>query len=179
MPNTCCVPKCKGNYNQENRVVVFSFPKNEELLQKWMKAIPRENLVVTKNTRVCEKHFQNDDIERHTSFYKESSGETLTAKLKKPRLKYGAIPSIFPNCPKYLSSVKNIRDDPIKKKRYLEEKHINKALEDSLRSKEDFDKRFAFSNFNEMKKCFQLNEVPSFWSIIEKDQNLIFLAIQN
>lgn len=52
MPNTCCVTNCNGNYNAENKVCIFSFPKDEELLQKWIKAIPRENFVVTKNTKV-------------------------------------------------------------------------------------------------------------------------------
>ncbi|GBM97339.1 hypothetical protein AVEN_94580-1 [Araneus ventricosus] len=87
MPNTCCVTNCRGNYDAENKVAVFSFPKVEELKLKWIQAIPRRDLVVTKNTKVCEKHFTDDDIERVSTFYKESTGETLIAKLKKPRLK--------------------------------------------------------------------------------------------
>ncbi|GBM33030.1 hypothetical protein AVEN_263517-1 [Araneus ventricosus] len=112
MPNACCVTNCRGNYDAENKVAVFSFPKVEELKLKWIQAIPRRDLVVTKNTKVCEKHFTDDDIERVSTFYKESTGETLIAKLKKPRLKKGATPKIFPHCPSYLSSTKVARDGP-------------------------------------------------------------------
>ncbi|GBO03937.1 hypothetical protein AVEN_104787-1 [Araneus ventricosus] len=110
MPNTCCVTNCRGNYDAGNKVAVFSFPKVQKL--KWIQAIPRRDLVVTKNTTVCEKHFTDDDMERVTTFYKESTGETLIAKLKKPRLKEGATPEIFPHCPSYLSSTKVARDGP-------------------------------------------------------------------
>ncbi|GBN92175.1 hypothetical protein AVEN_261977-1 [Araneus ventricosus] len=44
---------------------------------------------------VCEKHFNDDDIARVTAFYKESTGETLIAKLKKPRLKEAILTSRF------------------------------------------------------------------------------------
>ncbi|XP_042913127.2 uncharacterized protein [Parasteatoda tepidariorum] len=177
MPNTCCVTKCNGNYNSQNKVHIFSFPKNEELLKKWVKAIPRTNLIVTKNTKVCERHFQSDDIEFETTFYKESTGETLRAKLKYPRLKDGAVPSIFPNCPKYLSSTNKDRIDPILKKQLLEQQQVNKALADSLKSQCEFEKKYGFKDFFEMKNCFGINNVPAAWRMIEKDENLFFLKL--
>ncbi|GBO32495.1 hypothetical protein AVEN_146814-1 [Araneus ventricosus] len=177
MPNTCCVTNCRGNYDAENKVAVFSFPKVEELKLKWIQAIPRRDLVVTKNTKVCEKHFTDDDIERVSTFYKESTGETLIAKLKKPRLKEGATPKIFPHCPSYLSSTKVARDGPEVRKLNLEEQHLHKAIADSLLTKEQYDNKFSFQNFVEMQNCFTINEVPPFWSIIHKDKHIIFLSL--
>jgi hypothetical protein len=52
MPNKCSVVGCNGNYASGPKVSVFKFPKEEELLKKWINAIPRENFTVTKNSRV-------------------------------------------------------------------------------------------------------------------------------
>ncbi|GBM43133.1 hypothetical protein AVEN_148700-1 [Araneus ventricosus] len=106
--------------------------------------------------RVCEKHFNDDDIKRVTTFYKESTGETITAKLKKPRLKEGAIPELFPHCTSYLSSTKSARDGPEVGKMILGKKHLYKAIAESLLTKEQHDNKFSFSNFEEMKNCFFL-----------------------
>lgn len=48
----CCVPNCKGNYDAENKVSVFSFPKDDFLRTAWLHAIPRKDFVWTKNLRV-------------------------------------------------------------------------------------------------------------------------------
>lgn len=53
MPSRCCVTGCKGNYDSTNeKVSVFKFPSNEELSEKWMKAIPRKDFKATKSSRV-------------------------------------------------------------------------------------------------------------------------------
>ncbi|GBN71319.1 hypothetical protein AVEN_111268-1 [Araneus ventricosus] len=106
MPNRCCVTNCRDNYDAESKAAVFSFPKVEELKLKWIQAIPRRDLVVTKNTKGSEKNFTDDDIERITTFYKELTGEKLIAKLQKPRFKEGATPNLFPHCPSYLTTSK-------------------------------------------------------------------------
>lgn len=59
----CCVVGCTSGYQSNiEKVHQFSVPKNEDLRKKWAKAIPRKNLVITKNTYVCAKHFNEDDI---------------------------------------------------------------------------------------------------------------------
>lgn len=52
MPKKCSVPSCRGNYDSENKVHVFSFPRNEEISAAWIRAIPRKDFVYTKNSRV-------------------------------------------------------------------------------------------------------------------------------
>lgn len=53
MPFTCVVPGCQGNYRSGPKVKVFSFPKDTELANKWIRAIKRENFTPTKNSKVC------------------------------------------------------------------------------------------------------------------------------
>ncbi|KAL4152736.1 hypothetical protein QTP88_000569 [Uroleucon formosanum] len=56
MPRTCCVVGCQTGYkSNDEKVLTFSFPKNEEIQNKWIKAIPR---ICT----ICAKHFTADQI---------------------------------------------------------------------------------------------------------------------
>lgn len=52
MPNKCCVPHCRGNYDSTCKVRVFRFPQDEEQRRKWVRAIPRENFSPTQYSRV-------------------------------------------------------------------------------------------------------------------------------
>ncbi|XP_035229796.1 THAP domain-containing protein 2-like [Stegodyphus dumicola] len=110
MPSHCIVPGCKGNYDNGPRVRVYSFPSNEILKKKWLKAIPRSNFKLTKASKVCELHFKDEDIEMETSAYDPSSGKKISAPLSRSRLTKEAIPSLFPGCPAYLSYQKQNRE---------------------------------------------------------------------
>lgn len=114
MPYKCCVPNCRGNYDNGPKVSTFSFPRDELLRQKGVKAICREKFSPTNNTKVsgvvlyfilkkqldnfiffiyfyfkvCQLHFRQDEIELETSIY-TSEGKKLTAPLRHPRLKEG------------------------------------------------------------------------------------------
>ena len=110
MGRKCCVPKCRSGYSltksntndAKQTISVFSFPENQELRRKWMRAIPRDNWESTSNSGVCKQHFKPDDL----ALERTDTNERRTEK-KEPlallRLKSNVIPTIFPNCPAYLS----------------------------------------------------------------------------
>lgn len=52
MPDKCSVPYCRGNYDSENKVAVFRFPKDEGLKNIWVQRISREDFQPTKHSRV-------------------------------------------------------------------------------------------------------------------------------
>ena len=57
----CCVTLCKGNYaSSSKRVPAYKLPQYEKEKKKWISVIPRANLVVSKYTGVCGKHWPND-----------------------------------------------------------------------------------------------------------------------
>lgn len=63
----CCVVGCTSVYKSNTeKVHQFCVPKNEDLRMKWSKAIPRQDLVFTKNkyvcANICPKHFNENDI---------------------------------------------------------------------------------------------------------------------
>ncbi|XP_039288700.1 THAP domain-containing protein 11 [Nilaparvata lugens] len=135
MPYTCCVPGCRGNYDAQTKVAVFSFPKDENLKKLWISSIPRKDYTYTASSRVCEKHFSIDEVQRITSACDEKTGEFVTAPLKYPRLKRDAVPTIFPECRKYrsMSSTTHHREAPTSrgKKRFKQEQMATVAVDSS------------------------------------------------
>ena len=108
MPQKCCVPNCCGNYRKtkehgEEKVSVFRFPSDPELLAKWLRIIPREGLEVGDKTVVCEKHFVPEFVIR-VDAATHADGSILTVPRKIPKLVAEAYPSLFPNNSSYLSS---------------------------------------------------------------------------
>uniref|UniRef100_A0A6P7GTB0 Uncharacterized protein LOC114346153 n=1 Tax=Diabrotica virgifera virgifera TaxID=50390 RepID=A0A6P7GTB0_DIAVI len=109
MPRHCSVPNCKSNYattlKHEQAQSTFSFPKNDQLRNQWVRSINRENFTVTASSVVCKKHFDSSDIIETESFI-DKNGTVLHRNLTYPKLKENAIPRIFENQPSYLSNPK-------------------------------------------------------------------------
>ena len=175
MPNKCCVPGCNGNYSAENRVNVFSFPKDDNLLKKWL-AIPRDNFHPSKSSRVCENHFRKESIIRLSTFYDEKSGKTLEVPLKYPRLSKDAIPKIFPNCPFYISKCDSVDRKSREEKNILKEQyHLSGALTESIEEFEAYKKSFCFQTFEQFINVFNNWTLPEQWHKIMNDPNKVIL----
>ncbi|GBO38635.1 hypothetical protein AVEN_122173-1 [Araneus ventricosus] len=175
MPCKCSVPACRGNYDASNKVAVFNFPNDERLREKWLHAIPRKDFNITKNYkinfsigffRVCEKHFKDGEVLRNSTFYNEKTGETISAPVKRPKLKENVVPSIFPGCPSYMSSSSAIRESPSKKRQRLEQEHIDLAVKESLNSKHEYELKTMFTNFAEFRNCIKGHSFSSFWIVV-------------
>ena len=112
MVYTYYIPGCKTEYRSaktETKIATLSFPANEEQKQKWIAAIPRKDWQVTKNSKICAKHFIDSDVENQSKYYHEKGREDRASQsLKQLRLKPIATPRIFPNLPKYLSTTKSL-----------------------------------------------------------------------
>lgn len=108
MVNCCCATNCDNNYDKARKKSVFRIPKDRREL--WLSKIPRkftENLSET-HTVVCEDHFQEKFLKR-TITKRKSDGIFVTEPRPRPLLTKDAYPSIFPNCPAYLSEPKTVR----------------------------------------------------------------------
>ena len=100
---------------------------------------------------MCEHHFRKDEILWTSSVFDEKTGKVLSCKLRKPKLLPQAIPSQFPNCPKYISqsclSVRPSRDDILKKKK---EKQLAEAFSQSM---------VAYNQQKENDKCTTVSDI--------------------
>ena len=76
MPYKCCVVGCNTgknpskeelNDNDVESVAVFGFPdqeKNEDEWKAWVRFVNRRDFIVTKSSRICEKHFMREHIRK-------------------------------------------------------------------------------------------------------------------
>ena len=63
----CCEVGCATGKTKEESVAVFSFPDKESRIDSWkawVKLVNWKDFLVTKNTGVCEKHFEERFIRK-------------------------------------------------------------------------------------------------------------------
>ena len=114
MVTSCCVVGCTNRKEKGCTLSFHRFPmKNSELLQKWIKAVSRQNWYPNEDTFVCSVHFTNDCYNVTT---------------QRSRLKKDAFPSIFPT--EYPSYMQNQKKEKWKspKKRKLFDVQPRKAV---------------------------------------------------
>lgn len=95
MSSVCCVPGCRGNQKHGPSVRMFSFPSNPELCQKWISAVSSDDFTPTVETRICELHFDKNDLIYSSTALDSLPGEGITDSVSYPKLKPNAVPSIF------------------------------------------------------------------------------------
>lgn len=88
----CFVRQCKTKKGEKRSI--FTAPKEPTLFSKWLDVIPRRNdKNLDHRSKVCEKHFNAGDIIRFSEHYVDG---VLTRIPKRPTLRAGAIPALFP-----------------------------------------------------------------------------------
>jgi hypothetical protein len=119
MVHKCAAYGCKSGYKStentadhqqevQHKVTFHKFPiGNEELCDKWIRANPRKDFVPTKHSTLCSLHFQPSDFvdeRRDTNNSRRKRKSAVSEKPLRRHFKDGAVPSIFPNAPPYLST---------------------------------------------------------------------------
>ena len=113
------------------------------------KKISRENLIISKHTVVCVKHFKEEDIIRNDIRPGKNGDPDIVIPRKRIKLKADAVPLIFSNLPNYLSDSKKLasRTSPSKRKRCFEEYQNAKQDKwinlDSIKSYQDFTNKIS------------------------------------
>lgn len=105
-------PKRKGEPDGEEPADKITFHRcplaDKDLLEKWIRANPRDNWTPTINSRICSLHFLPGDFKWETTDSNRSRRRKkyLTEKLLRRSIKPGAVPSVFANIPEYLTSMR-------------------------------------------------------------------------
>ncbi|KYN17764.1 hypothetical protein ALC57_09953 [Trachymyrmex cornetzi] len=116
----CWIRGCttKGGKNDAAGKKSLFTARTEEMLQNW-----RANGIAarginefSKKSRICELHFQKDDILRKDVFLM-ADGATVTIQRKVPKLKEEAVPSVFPSALSYYHT------NPINKEKQKEKQN--------------------------------------------------------
>lgn len=58
----CCVPRCAVSSRYNSEVSFHRFPLQPEVRAQWLVRIRRDNFTPTDNTRVCGRHFKQEDF---------------------------------------------------------------------------------------------------------------------
>ena len=65
----CCVPYCKSGYASNNiKRSMFIFPKDTEIRNIWIRKISRLDFNPKNSSRVCELHFNSNDVIRFSEY---------------------------------------------------------------------------------------------------------------
>lgn len=75
------------------------------------------------------------------------------------------MPTLLPNCPKYLSSDSYQRESPDSKRQRLEENAIRSAIEKSTADAKEYERKHTFNNTEELVKNLQLDK---YWTVKEE-----------
>uniref|UniRef100_W8C6B4 THAP-type domain-containing protein n=1 Tax=Ceratitis capitata TaxID=7213 RepID=W8C6B4_CERCA len=103
----CSVPGCEKNNKHQRKRFMFSFPKKEDLLQKWLEAIPNLGRPIKSSWRVCQHHFEKKDILQ--DFSHTIGGEMYVIERERPRLKPNAVPTKNLHSEKFPQNEQNIK----------------------------------------------------------------------
>ncbi|KAL1443924.1 hypothetical protein MTO96_045749 [Rhipicephalus appendiculatus] len=103
------------------------------------------------------------------------------AKLKIARLSPDAVPSVFPNCPAYLSApaTATSREAPDEKRMRLEAASLREAIAASVHSHEVEESRNKIDDFQALLERVSEIQFSSFWSVISRPTCVVFLSLDS
>ena len=85
-------------------LTVHKFPRNAERRKTWVAKVPLKNFAATNSSSLCSSHFDENAYKiasEDTNASRRDNKENIT--MIRKTLKKDAIPTIWPNCPSYLS----------------------------------------------------------------------------
>ncbi|KAL3192773.1 hypothetical protein MRX96_058715 [Rhipicephalus microplus] len=134
--------------------------------------------VPVKSVQVCERHFRESDILTSSKYVDSKTGKVVEAKLKIARLSSDAVPSVFPNCPAYLSApAATSREAPAEKRMRLEAASLREAIANSLETHEEEETKHKFDTFQALLECLPQMKLSNFWSVISRPACIHFLNL--
>ncbi|XP_072142405.1 uncharacterized protein [Dermacentor andersoni] len=178
MSGCCCAPNCKSNYDGGQSVRVHKFPSDRATREAWTRAVPRKDFSPTKYTVLCEKHFLPSDYLKTTSYTDVKTGKVVEVAMKNMRLKKTVVPSLFPNCPAYLSRPQVcVREAPAAKRARLEATYLQKAIMLSQQTQAEEDARNLVGSFADLLKALPSFQCSDFWTVLNKGSKVFFLDL--
>lgn len=179
MPSTCCISECKANTKNGPKAHMFSFPNDPVMREKWITVIPRKDFIPSRNSKVCDVHFIKEHIIRSVSVQFSRTGCIISAPLTYPKLHADAIPSNFPNCPKYFSKFVKYRQGRDEKLKLLEEQQFLEVIE---KSKEEYtirEQSITVKNYEDLIDELKNIKLLQDWFNISNNSQVTLFKMEN
>ncbi|KAG0436893.1 hypothetical protein HPB47_017710, partial [Ixodes persulcatus] len=127
---------------------------------------------------MCEKHFAPSDFVTKSSYTDVETGRVVEVPLRIVKLKQDAIPSLFPDCPVYLSRTKtSAREAPEEKRKRLEAASLNEALQLSIDEEELQNKKNKVTSFSGFLDALPSLRTSDFWTVCNGNSKVFFLNL--
>lgn len=138
--------------------------------------------------QVCERHFKPEHL-RTISTYTDGDGRPIEIPTKLtlitsdaipaifPGITSDAVPAIFPDCPSYLSSTKQSREEPDAKRRNSES-GFHTAIQQSTAAYEKEEANNKLENLEDFSSRFYRFHSKSFWMHVSCDNCIIFAHLE-
>lgn len=174
MPNRCAAVNCrpKGDVN----LTYHRFPlNNKELLNLWLQRISRKDFIPNKHSVLCSIHFYESDFEftrKDTNRWRKLK---RSQRLKKRYLKDGAVPTKFPNLPRYFSKTAPTPRSGLSTSSSRHHRDVLMMEEQSQR----FINEDKLSSFEELLSKIHKETISSDFIIFENDLGLNMVIIRS
>ncbi|KAH8040551.1 hypothetical protein HPB51_011340 [Rhipicephalus microplus] len=171
----CCVPNCKGNYDNGPKMRLFSFPSDPVRKAKWQRAVWRDDIDVCqlKNPQVCELHFKAEHF-RTTSKYTDGDGRTIEVPMKLTWPMPDVVSTIFPGCPSYLSDSQTSQEE----RRRKENEQLLEAIQESALAFAAEQDENKVENFEDITSRLTRLDQKKFWSQTVCESCVIFAHVR-
>ena len=109
---SCCAPGCtSGTVACTEDVTFHTIPKDESRRRLWAVRVPLVNWTPPKDARICSKHFAENSYRVQRNDGTKSRVDKIGSDLIRSKLlRDDAVPSLWPNCPIYLSKIPPAHD---------------------------------------------------------------------
>ena len=126
---------------------------------------------------MCEQHFHESKIIRTASAFDEKSGKTITCNLKTPKLSPDAIPTIFPNCPSYLSQPDSSKR--LNRKKVMQSNEEQNTKKGTKKSKKESDLQKANGRCSSLMEVVEKLKIEPPWHLIQQPNEIQIRYLQN
>ncbi|GFY68090.1 hypothetical protein TNIN_195371 [Trichonephila inaurata madagascariensis] len=89
-----------------------------------------------------------------------------------------AAPTIFTDFLTYFSNSANpARECPEQRPQRLENEHLQRSIQASIISKEEFEKKKSFTSYSELVECLNVEEFQDIWTVVCKNDLVIIMML--
>ncbi|KAK7590319.1 hypothetical protein V9T40_001932 [Parthenolecanium corni] len=140
-------------------------PKDLEMRQVWERNMRRLDRPLTNKDRICERHFQEEFIQRYYET-RLPNGDVCKIDRGKPTLTENAVPTIIPGAPAHCSKIIKTRKNPMERKIPLKRKREEKI--DEVRVQEPGPSNYSKKTKPEPSIVDDVSELPvEFTNLVE------------
>ena len=155
-------------------LTVHKFPRNAERRKTWVAKVPLKNFAATNSSSLCSSHFDENAYKiasEDTNASRRDNKENIT--MIRKTLKKDAIPTIWPNCPSYLSK----SSTPLRVTKNSSGSRSNEDTGETSLMCDSLLEESAVPSLDNLRPHLDEKRFPESVTCIDKDNQVMFLSV--